>query len=266
MWLHRAERANRIPLHHQVCDQLRTAVAGLAPGDLLPSEAVLQAQTGVSRTTVRQALGLLATEGLIVRERGRGTRVSLLRREQELASLTGFAEDMLVAGLEPRALLRSVTRIAADQRVADRLQVPFGTTVVRIERLRLVGTRPTLFDVSFLPLEIGNVVASGDLEARPIFELLEQDCGIHLRDATCRVLARLPTQRVAAELLMDPALPVLAMERTTYSHNGQAVDFEDLFYRGDSMSYTVRVKRSEQNPTGRALSERSHSAERSDPH
>jgi len=249
VWLHRAQRASRLPLHHQVCDQLRIAIAGLPPGAGLPSEGVLQAQAGVSRTTIRQALGVLVTEGLIVRERGRGTRVSLLRREQELTSLTGFAEDMLMAGLQPQAMVRGVTQVAADQRVSERLQIPLGSAVVRIERLRLACARPTLFDISFLPLEIGDIVAKGNLTDRPIFELLEQECGIRLRDANCRFFARLPSHRVAAELLMDPSSPVLAMERTTYSHTGQAVDFEDLFYRGDSMSYTVRVERTASNQT-----------------
>src|SRR3954454_4299046 len=47
----------------------------LIPGDLLPSEREISARRGVSRTVVREAIGRLASVGLVRSERGSGTRV-----------------------------------------------------------------------------------------------------------------------------------------------------------------------------------------------
>jgi len=61
----------------QLADQLERAILSgeLAPGDLLPSERDISAQRGVSRSVVREALGRLASLGLVKSQHGSGTRV-----------------------------------------------------------------------------------------------------------------------------------------------------------------------------------------------
>jgi DNA-binding FadR family transcriptional regulator len=61
----------------QLADLLRARIESgtLAPGESLPSEVQLAREHGVSRTTVRQAIAQLRTEGLVVVERPRGTFV-----------------------------------------------------------------------------------------------------------------------------------------------------------------------------------------------
>ena len=63
------------PLYHQIADQLRAGIAsGVYPPDSrLPTEHELATRLGVSRPTVRQALDLLAREGIVVRVKGSGT-------------------------------------------------------------------------------------------------------------------------------------------------------------------------------------------------
>jgi GntR family transcriptional regulator len=62
------------PLYARLRDELRTGILDgrLKPHAKLPSEAELTAAHGVSRITVRQALGELQKEGLIVRLQGKG--------------------------------------------------------------------------------------------------------------------------------------------------------------------------------------------------
>ncbi|GBD09675.1 putative HTH-type transcriptional regulator YurK [Candidatus Thermoflexus japonica] len=71
--------ASGIPIHEQLKEILRAEIleGHLRPGDRLPTEAELCARYGVSRAPVRQALEDLAREGLIVRQRGRGTFVAV---------------------------------------------------------------------------------------------------------------------------------------------------------------------------------------------
>lgn len=60
------------PSYVQVASQLRTLILGrqLQPGERLPAEAELAALFGVSRTTTREALRLLAAENLVETRRG----------------------------------------------------------------------------------------------------------------------------------------------------------------------------------------------------
>ncbi|WP_339702988.1 GntR family transcriptional regulator [Algoriphagus aquimarinus] len=63
-------------------------------GDLLPSENELCSKYGIARMTVRNALSNLETEGLIERQKGKGSIVRLKRKSIELLSIKGFTEIM----------------------------------------------------------------------------------------------------------------------------------------------------------------------------
>lgn len=73
-------------------DQIRRAT--WSPGDIPPSEAELIESYGVSHNTVRAVVDMLATDGFIYRERGRGTFVAKPRLEQTLLYIINFTEDM----------------------------------------------------------------------------------------------------------------------------------------------------------------------------
>ena len=64
-----------IPLYSQLVSIIKRNISAgtLEPGALLPSEAELCRTFDVSRSTVRQAIGALESEGLVVRKQGRGT-------------------------------------------------------------------------------------------------------------------------------------------------------------------------------------------------
>ena len=66
-----------MPLHAQLEGTLRRLIESgrIQPAAMIPGELELAAELGLSRHTVRHALGVLSSEGLLRRERGRGTRV-----------------------------------------------------------------------------------------------------------------------------------------------------------------------------------------------
>ena len=234
-----------VPLHHQIREQISRAVADgrLVPGDYLPPEEDLAGQASVSRTTIRQALAALVHEGLIERKRGKGSWVVEPRLDQQLTELTGFVEDMLSYGLEPEARVISTEVVSADIFVSKELRIPDGSRVVRIERVRLADRRPILFDVSHLPLEIGERVVNEDLRKRSIFEILEGDLGITLNEADYHISAVAAQKPIATYLRVRSGTPLLMIERTTYSGDGTPVDFENLYYRADRMTFSLRLKR-----------------------
>ena len=234
-----------VPLHYQIREQISLAIADgrLVPGNLLPPEEDLAAQASVSRTTIRQALSALVHEGLIERKRGKGSWVVEPRIDQHLSELTGFVEDMLSYGLEPEARVVCSEVVSADIVVAEALRIPEGSAAVRIERVRLADHRPILFDVSHLPLEIGERVLNEDLYKRPIFEILEGDLGIALNEADYHIRAIAAERPIATHLRVRSGTPLLMVERTTYSTDGTPVDFENLYYRADRMTFSLRLKR-----------------------
>ncbi len=116
-------------------------------GQLLPSEGELAAYLGVSRSTLREALGYLEKDGFIVRKHGVGTFVAphtdhISSGLERLASFRSVAE---LAGASVEVVDRSVSLIAADESMAEALQVPPGTELVRVEITNVLDDRPVAY-------------------------------------------------------------------------------------------------------------------------
>ncbi len=82
-----------LPLYYQLKELLKSHIelGILKPGDCVPSERELVETYEISRPTVRQAINELVVEGLLTREKGRGTFVSVPKIKQWfLESLSSF--------------------------------------------------------------------------------------------------------------------------------------------------------------------------------
>src|SRR3954466_1880961 len=88
------------PRYLEIADALRRQVAAGRPGDRLPSDAELCLRFSVSRMTARQAVQLLANEGLLVRRRGEGTFIAARTVPRILGSPLSFTENMRRRGLQ----------------------------------------------------------------------------------------------------------------------------------------------------------------------
>lgn len=237
--------SNHAPLYARVEAVLAEAIAAgeLPPGSQLPAEDGLIARFQVSRTTVRKAIQNLAERGLVEIRRGKGTFVAQPRVVQELTELTGFVEDMQALGRVPSARLLDAEIVAAGQAVARQLAVAPGTQVMRIRRVRLADGVAMSLDETYLPREIGEQVVTHDLEAEPIFALLEQKYDLPLVEAEYRLEAAIATSEVARALAVPPGSPVFLIERTSYCAGPRPIDYEKLYYRGDLIRFVTRLAR-----------------------
>jgi GntR family transcriptional regulator len=95
--------------------------------------------------------------------RGVGTFVLAPRIEAELTKLTGFVEDMQSVGRRATARVLSQIVVNAPARVAERLQLTRGTTVMQIKRVRLADGIPISLDETYLPLSLGKHIVRNDL-------------------------------------------------------------------------------------------------------
>lgn len=233
------------PLYTQVETALASdiAAATLPPGSQLPAEDSLIARFGVSRTTVRKAVENLVARGLVEIRRGKGTFVTEPKIRQDLTELTGFVEDMMALGRRPTARLLDKRVVPASKTVAQHLGVPLGGQVYRIERVRLADGVAMSFDETYLPLEIGERVVSNDLEAEPIFALLEGKYDLPLVEAQYQLESVVAGDYVAQALGVDVGSPIFLIERTSYTEGTKPIDYEKLYYRGDLIKFVTRVSR-----------------------
>ncbi|UUC47619.1 GntR family transcriptional regulator [Pseudomonas citronellolis] len=234
-----------VPLYSQLKELLRTRILDgtYPPLSRMPSEAELGKAHGVSRITVRQALGDLQKEGLIFKIHGKGTFVARPKAFQNVSTLQGLAESMGERGYEVINRLRSFRFVPADAQVAARLQVAEGDSVAQIKRARLVNRELVSLEVTYLPEAVGRRLEKADLVSRDIFLILENDCGLPLGHADLAIDAILADAELAAALEVEEGSPVMRIERLTHGADGQPLDYEHLYYRGDAFQYRLRIDR-----------------------
>lgn len=205
---------------------------------------------GVSRITVRQALGALTADGMIFAIQGKGSFVALPKAAQTLSRLEGFAEAMGAAGHEVWNDVVGFCEVPAPRDVAERLRLKRGAGVIEIRRVRHLDRAPISYEVTYLPPEIGARLAGADLARRDIFTVLENDLGCRLGRADLTVEAALAADDVAPLLGIAPDAPVLRIERLTHAADGRPIDFEYLVYRGDTFRYRLTVDRNVRGSDG----------------
>lgn len=122
------------PAYQQVADQLRELILGgsLSPGDRLPNEADLCASFGVSRSTIREAIRVLSSRGLVYTLRGTtgGTFVNRIRGEDvsdyleaSIGMMSGAQDITLENIIEARLILETpAARLAAERRTEEDLE------------------------------------------------------------------------------------------------------------------------------------------------
>ncbi|WP_341679151.1 GntR family transcriptional regulator [Niveibacterium sp. SC-1] len=232
-------------LYARIREELRALIVSGAyqPFDRVPSESTLMQQYGVSRITVRQALGELEKETLIFKVPGKGAFVSKPKPFQALGRLQGFGEAMAQLGHETSNRVLDLVHLPADATVAERLRQPLGQPVTRIRRVRLVERQPVSLDITYVPERIGRRLAQEDLAARDIFLILENDYGLALGHADLALEAVIAEATLAQELSLQAGSPVLRIERLTHTRDGQPLDFEYLYCRTDSFQYRMRIHR-----------------------
>jgi len=184
------------PIYYQLKELIREKIENgeWQPGDLIPSERELCEQHGISRMTVRQALTELVNEGLLRRERGKGTFVAKPKIKQQLTQLTSFSEDMRARGKKPGAKILRLENTLAKPRVAKALQIEPEQRIVVIERLRLADGEPMAIETCHLFFEGCERILNEDLSGS-LYELLSQKYGLIPTRAVQQMEAAICNQR-----------------------------------------------------------------------
>jgi GntR family transcriptional regulator len=249
----RAIELSPVPLYTQVREILRERILDGSdkPHSQLPAESELSRIFGVSRITVRQALGDLQKEGVIFKIAGKGTFVSKPKAFQQLTQLEGFAEAMSRMGYEIYNQVISHKMVSASTQLAQKLCVEIGAPLAEIKRIRHLNRAPVSLEITYLPANIGERLEKENLAGRDIFLILENDYGIALGHADLQIDAMLADETLAHALQVEQGSALLRLERLTHTAEGAPLDFEYLYFRGDAFQYRLQITRRQNDADSR---------------
>jgi GntR family transcriptional regulator len=223
-------------VHGQIEDWLADAIAAgrLTPGDRMPTEKDLAAWFGVSRMTLRHALGQLARRGLVTRAVGRhgGTFVAAPKLEQDLTTLAGFSEQLRRRGMVAGARVLSAAERPAGPAAAAALAIAEHDRVYEVRRIRLADGRPVALEHSLFPAATFPGLLAAPLDGS-LYELLEVRYGQRPHRARESLEPVTAGARDAEALEVREGAPLMLVERTAYAVTGQPLEYARDLFRGD---------------------------------
>jgi len=156
------------PAYVQIADAMRTQIETreLRPGNRLPSERSLMDQFEVSRTTMRHALTILRSEGLIRSRRGRrgGNCIAAAPSLVEINRTEGFMPQLRERDMEERSTLIHTDLVTASEKHRSALGLAKGDQLFNVVRLRTVNNAPMLIEDSYSPVAVAPDLIHQELE------------------------------------------------------------------------------------------------------
>ncbi|MEI2384818.1 GntR family transcriptional regulator [Breoghania sp. JC706] len=236
---------SRVPLYHQIFLILRNRIYGgeIMPGNLVPGEQELAAEFEVSRITAKRALNELADAGLVVRERGRGTRVIHRPPVPAVASsIEGWLENITLMGTATEARVLEFDHVHANEDVAHALEIEAGSDVQRAVRVRTLDGEPMSYLITYVPGDIGRQFDRDDLDRSPLLRLLEM-AGIEVASARQQISAIVADTAVANALSIQAGSPLLEVLRVVRDASGRPVEYLRVLYRPDVYRFDMSMRR-----------------------
>ena len=228
----------KLPLWYQLAALLRAEIVSgrLAPGAQIEPEVALAGRYQVSVVPVRQALRTLEAEGLVVRQRGRGTfvgaAVAAPLSTTSLESLYSAAFDMPAEVLERG-------RTAPPERLrkyfADEEELAF------VRRLAFRDAKPWSYGVLYFLVDFEPQVTTARLEVHPLYRVLEEACGIALARSHFDAQAVTASPDIAGRLDLDPLSPVLSLTAVSFDEAGRAVGAFEMAFPAAPFTFSFQT-------------------------
>lgn len=234
------DKSAKLPLYYQLKEILMQEIRKMQPDEMILPESGLIEKYGISRTTVRQAISELITEGYLYTIRGKGTFVA--DRKVDLVymnKIESFAEQVRNSGYMPSTRVLEQKVLPAPDKVAKHLNLASGKKVLYLKRLRFADDVPIALAESYLPLPLCRRLTDMDLEPVSLYEVLAEDSKTEVRHVRRIIKAGMATAEEKKLLQLENEDVVLRFVNIGFNMDEIPVEYCVSSYRVDYNVFTV---------------------------
>lgn len=198
-----------------------------------------------SKMTVKKALDILVTEGLIIKRRGSGTFVKdISPREMERLSVANQFRG--TTALNPdRTVLSKILNfsvIPCPKDVQSKLNLSDDSFVYDVYRVRYIDGKPTVMEKMYMPIDLIPGLKAPSIE-HSIYEYIEEELHLVLQSGHRNISTRKVTDFEAEHLGLEKGDPVAVAEQIGYLDTGAAFEYSISVHRYDDFSINVVLTR-----------------------
>lgn len=213
---------------------------------MIPSEKELCDAFGISRSTVRQAIGELEVQDLVIRRRGLGTFISEPKIKRNLNNVYSFTKDMKSLGFSPSSIVQGFKIIEANNTFLSAFDFKGeDKRIYEIIRLRCANGVPLLLETTFIPVYIIPDLKKKDLIQGSLYEIIKQSANVYPEVAEETYETTLIDEQTAGLLKCKVNSCGFYIERRTWDAAGTLYELTQSIIRGDKTKFVVRMKKDE---------------------
>lgn len=241
---------NNSPLYEQLASYIKMQIQMgiLKPGDQIIPEANLCHILNVSRTTIRQCMNQLVSEGLLIRYRGRGSFIADPKMKRNINYLYTFTQNMKELGAVPTSIVIRNEVVDAPPFIRQQLQLPATQAkVFMLYRVRCANKEAILFEKTYIPYYLCNRIEYFDFSTESLYDILSNRYSLNLYHATETIEAITMNKEEADLLKCIPKVPGYKIQRVSYLDSGFIFEFTTSITRADKCVFQLSLYR---NSTG----------------
>jgi DNA-binding GntR family transcriptional regulator len=216
--------------HELIKQQLLELIDTIESHHQIPSERLLETLMDASRMTVRKAIDALVHAGHLYRKEGTGTFKAEPMANHYFSQYGYLAEPFYPKSPSSYTKVLSLKRLKLNSRLAKQLDLPVGTMVIHMRRLRLVHHEPLVYDEAYYIEAITGPLTPSIVE-KSTLNYLEQVKGILVHSGYYDFHAMLADESLQLLLSTDPLEPLMKLQRRSYSNQGEIIDVTYSYVR-----------------------------------
>lgn len=236
---------DRLPRYQQLRDDLvsRIAAGEWAPEEAIATEAELSQFYNVSTGTVRKAIDLLVSDGVLTRTQGKGTFV---RRPRFDSSLFRFFRFVSRDGQPVRPTARVLKRevVKPSEEIRNALRMKASEKAIHLSRVRMIEGQAVLSEEIWLPRARFEALAALPLDKFEdlLYPLYERLCKQMVASATEILRVEQATAETASLLGMKTGSPVILVHRVASDFAGTPFEWRSTRGAADTFQYQVEIR------------------------
>jgi GntR family transcriptional regulator len=234
------DKNSPIPVYYQLKEAIREKInQGVwKVGQCIDSERELAEQYSLSRMTVRQALGELVQEGILHREKGKGTFVCEPKVKQK--DIMSFSDMVKKMGLTLTTEVNNFEKMHTPDHIADLISFE---EVYKIDRLRIVENEVIANEIIYIPCDYCGYIDEEKLKYS--FYNILKDYGYVIDHSESSIQAVLMDEEYKNVFRTDKNLPLIKVFSNNITEDGKLLFIEESVYRSDKYILEVNIYRRE---------------------
>ncbi|MEA4847730.1 MAG: GntR family transcriptional regulator [Clostridiaceae bacterium] len=213
-----------IPLYQQLMNQIEEKITNgtYAPGERLQTESEMAKTYEVSIITVRKAISELIEKGLVDRKQGKGTFVTKPKFTKNVTKLLSFTEMCRRINVKPGGKMLENKLIKPSEKILKQLELPAGSQVIYISRLRYADGEPMVIENNYFPMEYIQLL-SHSFGDNSLFEFLNEAYNVSVEASEKRIEICRALNNEAKLLNVRKNDPLLRIQSIAYSKNNKPI-------------------------------------------